>query len=116
MSRPTVSYSATGFCGPSLASADFAPSAALVLLSGHGGATVRKISLTHGRVLWESRQHDHHAGFLPDQGFTGADVTFVGASEGTESDVVVLTNAREVRRLDGRTGETVWKTSAATAQ
>ncbi|EST05955.1 protein of unknown function DUF1620 [Kalmanozyma brasiliensis GHG001] len=87
----------------------FAESA--LVISGHGGANVRLFHAFTGFLIWESAQHSIRDGLLPEPGFPATDAVFLteNATAETPPDVVVLTNAHTVRRLNGAFGAEVWK-------
>ena len=80
-------------------------------VSGNGGANVRLYHAFTGFLIWESKQHNIRDGLLPEPGFPATDAVFVAHNPKPDvpPDVVVLTNARTVRRLDGAFGAQVWK-------
>ncbi|TKY85980.1 hypothetical protein EX895_004805 [Sporisorium graminicola] len=80
-------------------------------VSGNGGANVRLYHAFTGFLIWESAQHNIRDGLLPEPGFPATDVIFLTdkAKADTPPDVVVLSNARTVRRLDGAFGAKVWQ-------
>ncbi|SJX66216.1 related to EMC1-member of a transmembrane complex required for efficient folding of proteins in the ER [Sporisorium reilianum f. sp. reilianum] len=80
-------------------------------ISGNGGANVRLYHAFTGFLIWESAQHSIRDGLLPEPGFPATDAVFLTdkAKADVPPDVVVLSNARTVRRLDGAFGAQVWK-------
>lgn len=80
-------------------------------ISGNGGANVRLYHAFTGYLIWESAQHGIRDGLLPEPGFPATDAAFLAdkAKADVPPDVVVLSNARTVRRLDGAFGGEVWK-------
>ncbi|KAJ9478867.1 ER membrane protein complex subunit 1 [Pseudozyma hubeiensis] len=80
-------------------------------ISGNGGANVRLYHGFTGFLIWESVQHSIRDGLLPEPGFPATDAVFLtdNAKSDVPPDVVVLSNARTVRRLDGAFGAEVWK-------
>ncbi|SPO32395.1 related to EMC1 - member of a transmembrane complex required for efficient folding of proteins in the ER [Ustilago trichophora] len=80
-------------------------------ISGNGGANVRLYHAFTGYLIWESKQHNIRDGLLPEPGFPATDAAFLTdkATADVPPDVVVLSNARTVRRLDGAYGAQVWK-------
>nr|QBH67553.1 hypothetical protein UEMT_2019 [Ustilago esculenta] len=79
-------------------------------ISGNGGANVRLYHAFTGYLIWESAQHSIRDGLLPEPGFPATDAAFLTetASADVPPDVVVLSNARTVRRLAGAYGAEVW--------
>ncbi|CDS01974.1 related to EMC1-member of a transmembrane complex required for efficient folding of proteins in the ER [Sporisorium scitamineum] len=80
-------------------------------ISGNGGANVRLYHAFTGHLIWESAQHSIRDGLLPEPGLPATDAVFLAdtAKADAPPDVVVLSNARTVRRLDGAFGAQVWK-------
>ncbi|KAJ1019961.1 hypothetical protein NDA16_004242 [Ustilago loliicola] len=80
-------------------------------VSGNGGANVRLYHAFTGFLIWESLQHNIRDGLLPEPGFPATDAAFLTdkAKSDVPPDVIVLSNARTVRRLDGTFGAEVWK-------
>lgn len=80
-------------------------------VSGNGGANVRIYHAFTGYLIWESKLHSIADGLLPVPGFPAADAAFLteGATAERPPDVVVISNAQTVRRLDGAYGQEVWK-------
>ncbi|GAC98577.1 hypothetical protein PHSY_006171 [Pseudozyma hubeiensis SY62] len=80
-------------------------------ISGNGGANVRLYRGFTGFLIWESVQHSIRDGLIPEPGFPATDAVFLtdNAKSDVPPDVVVLSNARTVRRLDGAFGAEVWK-------
>ena len=83
----------------------------VLAISGNGGANVRLYHAFTGYLIWESKQHNIRDGLLPEPGFPATDAAFLTdkAKSDVPPDVVVLSNARTVRRLDGAYGKEVWK-------
>ncbi len=81
-----------------------------VAISGNGGANVRMYHAFAGHLIWESAQHNIRDGLLPEPGFPATDIVFLASQlkADTPPDVVMLSNARTVRRLDGKYGKEVW--------
>lgn len=80
-------------------------------ISGNGGANVRLYHAFTGYLIWESAQHSIRDGLLPEPGFPATDAAFITdkLKPNTAPDVVVVSNARIVRRLDGAFGGKVWE-------
>ncbi|SOV08041.1 related to EMC1 - member of a transmembrane complex required for efficient folding of proteins in the ER [Ustilago sp. UG-2017a] len=80
-------------------------------VSGNGGANVRLYHGFTGFLIWESAHHNIRDGLLPEPGFPATDAAFLTdkATAEVPPDVVVLSNARTVRRLNGAFGAEVWK-------
>lgn len=80
-------------------------------ISGNGGANVRLYHAFTGHLIWESKQHSIRDGLLPVPGFPATDAAFITdkAKADVPPDVIVLSNARTVRRLGGAYGAEVWK-------
>jgi hypothetical protein len=86
--------------------------AVVAALSGPGGATLRLFTMSSGELLLEKRLHAPEMGRLEAPAQGSAVAFFSAAGGGVAPDLVVLTNAHEVRRLDGVTGELKWAWSA----
>ncbi|KDQ19878.1 hypothetical protein BOTBODRAFT_27299 [Botryobasidium botryosum FD-172 SS1] len=78
-------------------------------LSGPGGSTLRMFEISTGQLLWETRLHNSALGLLSDPRDLASHVHVV---PGGLSDVLVLTNAHEVRKISGATGEVLWHWSS----
>ncbi|KIS69936.1 uncharacterized protein UMAG_10160 [Mycosarcoma maydis] len=82
-----------------------------LVISGNGGANVRLYHALTGFLIWESKLHNIRDGLLPEPGFPATDAVFLTdkAKSDVPPDLVVLSNARTVRRLNGAFGAQVWK-------
>nr|CDI55417.1 duf1620-domain-containing protein [Melanopsichium pennsylvanicum 4] len=80
-------------------------------VSGNGGANVRLYHAFTGFLIWESKQHSIRDGLLPEPAFPATDASFLTDNPKSDipPDVILLTNANTVRRLDGAYGKQVWK-------
>ena len=76
-------------------------------LSGPGGATLRIFDALKGHLFLEKQLHEPAAGRLMDPNM-GTATAFLA-----DDDLLVLTNAHEVRRLSRTTGELIWAWTAS---
>lgn len=78
----------------------------VVTLSGPGGATLRSYEASTGQLVFETQLHKPEAGRLGEPASIGQSVVF---SVDKTSDILVLTNAHTVRRVDGSNGRPKWE-------
>ncbi|PCH43293.1 DUF1620-domain-containing protein [Wolfiporia cocos MD-104 SS10] len=75
-------------------------------VSGAGGATLRLFNSSAGHLIVEKRLHSPEAGRLFEPETLGTSIAF--ASDADSHDVLVLSNAHIVRRVDSQSREVVW--------
>lgn len=86
------------------------PSPDILALSGPGGSHLDLFSATSGHLIWSLTQHSLQDGLLPEPGSLATDAVFYHPyTETAALDVISLANGKEIRRIDGRTGQTIWR-------
>ncbi|TDL26922.1 DUF1620-domain-containing protein [Rickenella mellea] len=91
----------------------------VVSLSGPGGSTFRSFDALTGQLISEKRLHRPDTGRLFEPANLGSHVAFPALKDDTgrkSTDVFVLTNGCELRRIDAMTGEVKWTWSATEEQ
>jgi hypothetical protein len=83
----------------------------LLALTGPAASNLHLFSASSGHALWSLNQHENAVGLLPEPGSIAADAAFYQYSEqdGTVFDIISLSNGKDLRRVNGKTGEVVWQ-------